>query len=413
MYPLLDVRVLLITSQLSRNGGTAAHVLDSAECLASLGCAVAAIAGSSEGAGREWGSAIDEGPTIVEVPGVERSEVPATARRRVEEVLVQHEPDVIHIHDLLDVDWLLSLRKHAAIVWSVHNYFGCMTGDKYFKPGQECERPHGPGCIFNTVARGCDHRRVPRPSFKAYKRTGSLLRAVREADMGIVYSQFVRAQLETNGVRKVQVVPLFVRGQACIAAPARRRHVMFSGRVVTQKGVDVLLRAVAKRDDLIVHICGDGWGMGRMRRLAERLDATGCVRFEGWQSPAELARFYEMCDAVIVPSVWPEPFGLVGIEAMAHGRPVIGSNTGGIPEWLRHGQTGLLVRPGDATELSSALTWILDNPREAEEMGRAGAKDVSIRYSPAAFAAATTTAYEAAREAWARTELRSAARVIP
>src|SRR3984957_11050707 len=330
-------RILFLTSQLGRNGGTAAHVLDSAECLAGSGYEISMISGAVPS---ETG---EQGVGIVAVPGVGEAHVPETARQGIEEKLSRHAPDVIHIHDLLDVDWLLSLRKYAPIVWSVHNYFGCMTGDKYFKPGQECGRPHGPGCIFNSVMRGCDHRRVPRPSLSAYRRTGNLLRAAREADMVVAYSQFVSAQLQTNGVRDVRVVPLFTPPAASIRPLPHNRHVMFSGRVVTQKGIDVLLKAVAMKDDLTVHICGDGWGMGRVQRLAERLELGERVRFEGWQSPATLARFYEMSDAVIVPSVWPEPFGLVGIEAMSHGLPVIASKTGGIPEWLNDGQTGLLV----------------------------------------------------------------------
>ncbi len=323
-----------------------------------------------------------------------------TARRNVEGELSRQAPSVIHIHDLLDVDWLLSLRKYAPIVWSVHNYFGCMTGDKYFKPGQECTRPHGPGCIFNSVLRGCDHRRIPRPSLNAYRRTGNLLRAAQGANVVIVYSQFVRAQLRTNGVRDVRVVPLFTPSVASIKPLPRRRHVMFSGRIVTQKGVDVLLKAVAMRDDITVHICGDGWGMGRVQGLVERLKLGEQVRFEGWQPATALARFYEMSDAVIVPSVWPEPFGLVGIEAMAHGRPVIASKTGGIPEWLSDGQTGLLVPPGDVAALDKAMSWMLDHPREAEEMGRAGAEDVANRYSASAFVAATAPVYEAAVRDW-------------
>jgi glycosyltransferase involved in cell wall biosynthesis len=171
---------------------------------------------------------------------------------------------------------------------------------------------------------------------------------------------------------------------------------VFSGRIVTQKGIDVLLRAVAGRDDVTVHICGDGWGMSRVQGLAERLGVDEHVRFEGWQSTFALARFYEMSDFVVVPSVWPEPFGLVGIEALSHGRPVIASRTGGIPEWLSDRRTGLLVPPGDVEALSEAITWMLNHPEEAQEMGRAGVEDVATRYSASAFLAATTSAYEAA-----------------
>jgi glycosyltransferase involved in cell wall biosynthesis len=78
----------------------------------------------------------------------------------------------------------------------------------------------------------------------------------------------------------------------------------------------------------------------------------------------------------LVPSVWPEPFGLVAVEAMAAGVPVIASRVGGLPEVVTDGVTGLLVEPGDAASLADAIDGLLRNPDERALLGRAGMKDV-------------------------------------
>ena len=114
--------------------------------------------------------------------------------------------------------------------------------------------------------------------------------------------------------------------------------IVFSGRVTPGKGIATFLRA-AVEVAAPAEVIGDGWWMPKARRLVSRLGAANRVTFRGWLSTSELERAYRSARIVVVPSHWPEPFGLVGIEAMAHARPVVGAATGAIPEWLRHGET--------------------------------------------------------------------------
>jgi glycosyltransferase involved in cell wall biosynthesis len=147
-------------------------------------------------------------------------------------------------------------------------------------------------------------------------------------------------------------------------------------------------------------ICGDGWRLASMRGLAKRLGVQRRVDFRGWVGAQELAQELANASVVVVPSLWPEPFGLVGIEALAAGRPVIASATGGIGEWLQDGVTGLSVRPGDAGELALALEELLADPARQQAMGLAGQRVVAARFSPEHHVAALTDAYGRARERW-------------
>ena len=105
---------------------------------------------------------------------------------------------------------------------------------------------------------------------------------------------------------------------------------------------------------------------------------------------------------VAIPSLWPEPFGLVGIETLAQGRPVIASATGGIGDWLEDGVGGLLVTPGDARALAAALDELLADPERQRAMGAAGRARVASRFTAAHHVAALLAAFDTARAGWER-----------
>jgi glycosyltransferase involved in cell wall biosynthesis len=180
---------------------------------------------------------------------------------------------------------------------------------------------------------------------------------------------------------------------------AARRRVVFAGRVVAAKGVGVLIRAARSVDAEFV-ICGDGVGLAAMRRLAGRLGVEERVRFRGWLGAGELARELAEASVVAVPSVWPEPFGLVGIEALSAGRPVVASSTGGVVDWLQDGVNGLAVAPGDVRELACSLEELLADPTRQAAMGSAGKRMVAERYSAQHHVAALVEAYRSARATW-------------
>jgi glycosyltransferase involved in cell wall biosynthesis len=172
----------------------------------------------------------------------------------------------------------------------------------------------------------------------------------------------------------------------------------------------VLIRAARAVDAEFV-ICGDGWQLDAMRRLARRLEVSERVSFKGWLGAGELAQELADASVVVIPSLWPEPFGLVGIEALASGRPVIASLTGGVGDWLEDGVSGLSVTPGDVPELARALNELLADPVRQARMGHAGREMVSARFSTERHVAALVDAYDAARSSW-RSDRREAANEV-
>ncbi len=248
--------------------------------------------------------------------------------------------------------------------------------------------------------RGCAHVRNPRPLPGAYRRAGRGLQALRAADLAVAYSDVVERHLAANGVVRRATVPLF-----STMTPSQghghesRRRVVFAGRIVKPKGLGVLIRAARHVEGEFV-ICGEGFQAQAMRELAQRLGVERRVHFRGWLDEQELAQELADASVVAVPSLWPEPFGLVGIEALAAGRPVIASATGGIGEWLHEGRTGMSVRPGDPKALARALGELLGDPARQHSMGLAGKQLVEARFSPERHVEALVRAYGSARSAW-------------
>jgi glycosyltransferase involved in cell wall biosynthesis len=381
--------VLLVAPRWVRDGGVGAHVEASAAALARGGVRVRVLAARIES---------EETPPGVEIfHSPEMFNVNAPMEVRFGEA-ISSEVDVIHLNQLEDPDVVEFLRRRAPVVVSAHGFLACTSGVHYFRPGQECTRAHGLACVPNLLR--CAHTRDPRKLPASYAQASRALTVLERADIAVSYSSAVDRHLAINGVARRAVVPYFptVAARTGSGFQARRR-VVFAGRVVTPKGVGVLVRAARDVDGEFV-ICGDGWQLSAMRRLARRLGLEQRVRFTGWLGPEALAEELANASVVAVPSVWPEPFGIVGIEAFASGRPVVASAIGGIGDWLDDGVSGLSVPAADTRALAGALNELLADPDRQREMGAAGSEVVAERFTPERHVERISQAYRAARATW-------------
>jgi glycosyltransferase involved in cell wall biosynthesis len=161
--------------------------------------------------------------------------------------------------------------------------------------------------------------------------------------------------------------------------------VVYAGQLEEHKGLAVLLRALAlcRRPHPLV-VCGDDTTphAAACKRLAAELGLAGRVRFLGRVGHAELPGLLPRLGQVLaVPSVWDEPFSLVVLEGLAAGLPVVASATGGTPEAVAHGDTGLLVSRGSAEELAAALNALEDDRALCRRLGARARADARARFS--------------------------------
>lgn len=316
----------------------------------------------------------------------------------VREFVASFQPDVLQIHDgCLPIAIEEDLRRHYPTVDFFHDFsFACASGEHYFRDGRACNRPHGRGCLPNLVFRGCAHRSDLRGPIGRYRELNRRLPLLRGATT-VVASRYMRSVAIANGLAssRCHVIPYFTLRSATAPPPSDEAVVAFVGRISSGKGLDTLLRSLAlvgsEWDRLLVS--GDGWALPEARSLTTTLGLHSKVSFLGWRGPDEIRDILREAQMVVVPSRWPEPFGIVGLEAMGQARPVIASRVGGIPEWLDDGKTGLVVEAGDERSLARAIDTLLADPDRAAAMGREGWQRVG-RFSPAAHLTGLDTVYE-------------------
>ena len=203
---------------------------------------------------------------------------------------------------------------------------------------------------------------------------------VRAARMVLCVSESLTETARRLGAREVRVVPVGITMPATTVEPDDPPHVLFVGRLSEEKGVLELIQAAR---DLPLVVVGDG-------PLREQVPAA-----LGFVPPAELPGYFDRAAVVVCPSR-REGYGVVARQAMAHGRPVIATEVGGLAEAIVDGESGLLVPPEDGTALRAALERLLGDADLRARLGAAARDRVRARYSRAVAATATLAAYEAA-----------------
>jgi 1,4-alpha-glucan branching enzyme len=204
-------------------------------------------------------------------------------------------------------------------------------------------------------------------------------RGLAAADLVIVNSRATAGELAARGLplRRLEVVPNGVdrrRFRPPAEGDEDGGYVLFVGRLVAQKGVDWLLKAFAavvrRLPEARLVVAGDGDLELYLQRVARYLGIPHRVDFRGWTTGAALVELYRRARLVVVPSYY-EPFGIVALEAMACGRPVVASRVGGLAEVIEDGVGGRLVPAGDHLELARCLVALLGDPDLLRRMGEA------------------------------------------
>jgi len=287
-------------------------------------------------------------------------------------------PDVVFSHNLRPLEVERRLLAEWPVVKMMHGYFGtCIGGQKthLFPRAEPCGRVFGPACLALYLPRR--NGRMSLPYVSAEWRWANEQRSLFGRYAGIVTaSAHMRREYVRNGVaaEKAHAIPLFPTIPIAdgLAAPDAFR-VLFLGRMTQLKGGDLLIRAVAAASRaagraIPLTMAGNGPKRGEWEALARSLGVT--AEWLGWVDEATRLTLLRAASLLAVPSVWPEPFGLVGLEAGSQGVPSVAFDVGGIGEWLADGVNGRLV-PGDPPRvepLAQAIAWAATHPAELAAM---------------------------------------------
>ncbi|MDQ6830147.1 MAG: glycosyltransferase [Gemmatimonadota bacterium] len=234
-------------------------------------------------------------------------------------------------------------------------------------------------------------------------RAGKLFRYVaqRSDRMTAVSAWLAREATAVAPSATPAVIPMpIVPGMFTPGVHATDDRLLFVGKLNEQKGIRHLLGALARTRHTasLDIVTGVGSDEGATRRLASELGVAARIRWHPLLQHDELAALYRAATVLVMPSI-DEGLGLVAAEALLCGTPVVAFDSGGVPDIVHHGETGLLVPPGDAGALAGAIDDLLDRPDRGESLGRAGREFVMRTMSPDAVATKFRDVYLEARAA--------------
>lgn len=320
-------------------------------------------------------------------------------------------PDVVYAHGMRSPALEGQVLGLAPSVFFAHSYYGtCVSGAKSYRMPQDqtCARVFGPACLAQYYLRRCGGW-SPATLLRQYRLQRNRHDTLAGCGRIAVASRHMLAEYARHGFAdKLRLVPL-------PAAPGAERpagfrtdrtvHLLYLGRLERTKGVDLLIPAAllaARALGRTVHlqISGRGTLAAALAGDAARSYPNLTVTVTGWLSRDGCVEARARADLLLLPSRWPEPFGLSGLEAAASGVPAVAFDAGGIREWLTDGVNGVLVPtdPPSARPFAEAIVDCLRDESRFTQMQQR-ARDVAARFGMADHLAALEGVFDEVKTA--------------
>jgi hypothetical protein len=345
-----------MTDHLNLRGGAGQHLIQV------IGSAHAAGASVSVAYGRR-------DPKVVLPDGVAETAIRGLASQVSSRVHIHRlaaalkECDIAHVQNVLNPEALsmAAATGRAVVTVQDHRVF-CPSIGKTLPDGSRCEQP-----MSETACSVCVADRAY--LLRVLDLTRERLEALDGARI-VVLSSYMASELASAGIDGIEIIPPWVEAGATRAAAGE--DVLLGGRLVTHK--DALLAWQAWRRcamEIALRVAGEG-------TLGDRMVGADHL---GWLSPAELRRELRARRALLFPARWQEPLGILGVEALSEGTPVIVADVGGTRDWS--GAGCIRVPPGDVEAMAGAIRRLASSPDEALELGRRGQEFVAETFDRA------------------------------
>lgn len=326
----------------------------------------------------------------------------SSSRRGMAAVVEEFRPDVVHCHNIyhqLSPSVLSPLRQAGVpCVMTLHDYKLACPSYQLLDHGRPCQ-----ACVtggtWQAARRRCKDGSLSASTLLAVESTlHRRLRAYDAVDVFLSPSRFLAGVIRRAGLYpdRIEVVNHFAD---VAATPVKERaggNLLFAGRLSREKGVDVLIEALAlTRAPTVLDVAGDGPVRHELEALA-RQRVPGRVRFHGRLAKPELQQLVRSSVASVVPSRWHENQPMTVLESFGAGVPVVSTDLGGLPELVRDGVDGLLVPAEQPAALAAALDALVLDPDHALTMGAAARARVLEQFSTERHLQAVGAAYERA-----------------
>ncbi|MFA5107415.1 MAG: glycosyltransferase family 4 protein [Patescibacteria group bacterium] len=296
------------------------------------------------------------------------------ARRKISRLLDAEKPDLVHVHNIyhqISPSILSAIKKrNIPIVQTLHDYKLLSPNYALFCHGKICECAFG-GAYYKCIRHRCIKDSTVASTLSALEMYlhKSLQLYEKNVDVFICPSMFMAEQLKRWGIRAKRIEQIY--NFVTETAPTKKvtgDYFLYVGRLSEEKGLPLLLEAFAGLPSKL-KIVGTGPLEKELKHRVET-EKMENVAFLGYREGDELSDLVSKSLAVIVPSQWYENCPLVILEAYQHGKPVIATEIGGIPELVHEGQTGYTFKLGSPNDLRKKIQLVTENISRVDEMGQ-------------------------------------------
>lgn len=299
--------------------------------------------------------------------------------RKLEKIIIDEKPDIIHAHGWLLYS-LLECKKNFGIplIVTLHDYGYICPKKNLLKGNSLCNKFLTIECI--NCARNMYG--IAKSTFLYYSLRLNK-RKLMLVDKYIAVSSFVKdlysKQLNIND-NKITIIPNFIEQDKHVSCLKRNiiydDFILFVGALSPHKGVNILIKAYEKLNTktklVLIGKKVQDYSFKSTNKIKIIENAPSHIIIEA----------YMKCRFVVIPSIWPEPFGLVALEAMSYNKAIIASNIGGLKDIIINKKTGILIPPYNISKLKDAMQYLLENPSTAKEMGNMGYAYFIKKYVP-------------------------------
>ena len=298
------------------------------------------------------------------------------ARRKMEKLIIDYKPNIAHLNIFqhqLSPSILGILKKYnIPIVYTAHDFKMICPNYKMMLPsGEICEDCKG-GRYYNCLKNKC----VKNSSMNSFvdmieAYTHKILKSYDRIDKIITPSNFYKKKFIEFGTSsdKIAYIPNFLDGDKYIIRDSCKDYFIYFGRLSDEKGIKTLIRAMKDVKGKL-KVVGTGPMEKELKEYTKEQSLDGKIEYLGYKTGDELKRIIQDSRFIVVPSKWYENAPYSILEAMAMGKPVLGSNMGGIPELVRNNETGLIFQTNDYKELTDKINLLLNNENLIKLYGR-------------------------------------------
>ncbi|MBC8184193.1 glycosyltransferase family 4 protein [candidate division KSB1 bacterium] len=312
-----------------------------------------------------------------------------SAKKKIEKLIKAVQPDIAHLHMIdhqLSASILHTLKKHnIPTIQTIHQYKLICPNYRLFNNNTNviCEKCMG-GKYYHTIIQNCHKTRFSSVLLCVEAYVNKLMKIYeKNIDLFHTPSDFMKEKLVEGGIKNEKIEKLYytLNLDEFGFSPEYADYFIYSGRLSEEKGVLTLLKAMEGISNSRLLVVGDGPLKSELEAFAKSKNLEN-VQFVGKKDGDELKSIIKKAKFVVIPSEWYDNSPLVIYESFSMGKPVIGSDIGGISELINHNDNGLLVKPGGVEGLRNGILHLLENPKLVKKFGKHARKKAEAEFDP-------------------------------